>query len=370
MDAVAAATPPAADRRNRPNIFVRTDAVALESCDGVAASGRSTLHGVLALLASPVHYLNSARRSLVAAPCYDADHAHGVWLRLELRLPLQQLIDGAGNGRPGWLRRAFRMDFARSLMIEMEDVDVCDMFEIDGKTVVELVVSELKPSSSVCNAAVALVEQVERNRASVDGPSDLIKLISRVEVKDYAVRRRWNSMHTTCALAILTLLAYYHGCLADLSAAPALRSLSLRAPDFGAGVLHSWNEQVSRGLRACPHDLQLGLGMRSTSVDTNRMTMMLDLDHTCIFGNDGNDLGVVLQLMDKESLLDELYGKLINPNLGDTYRAYKSRGKAIDPVIYTRRPTLISFKSHTHAARIPMRFAAGWHAQGQVHTHA
>jgi hypothetical protein len=46
----------------------------------------------------------------------------------------------------------------------------------------------------------------------------------------------------------------------------------------------------------------------------SRMTLMLDLDKTCLFGNDGNDLGLCLQYMSKgREAVQELYNRIINP---------------------------------------------------------
>jgi len=78
----------------------------------------SVMDSMMELLASPFECLNSARRSLLVAPC-KIEGAQKLWMRLELRMPLQVLVDGAGNGRPGWLRRALRMEIAGVLGIEL-----------------------------------------------------------------------------------------------------------------------------------------------------------------------------------------------------------------------------------------------------------
>ena len=83
---------------------------------------------------------------------------------------------------------------------------------------------------------------------------------------------------------------------------------------------------------------------------------MLDLDHTSLFGNDGNDMGIVLQHMNKSySTLQLLYDKLINPNLRTMFEAYKAQGKEIQVVVYTRRPALLR------------QYAPHWHANGQIY---
>lgn len=70
-----------------------------------------------------------------------------------------------------------------------------------------------------------------------------------------------------------------------------------------------------------------------------RVTLMIDLDFTALYGNDGNDLGLALQWMDKDpSVVEELYAKLINPELKTMYQSYVSMGTEVKVVIYTRRP--------------------------------
>ena len=81
----------------------------------------SVMDSMMELLASPFECLNSARRSLLVAPC-KIEGAQKLWMRLELHMPLQVLVDGAGNGRPGWLRRALRMEIAGVLGIELHQV--------------------------------------------------------------------------------------------------------------------------------------------------------------------------------------------------------------------------------------------------------
>jgi hypothetical protein len=66
---------------------------------------------------------------------------------------------------------------------------------------------------------------------------------------------------------------------------------------------------------------------------------MIDLDFTALYGNDGNDLGLALQWMDKDpSVVEELYAKLINPELQTMYQSYTAMGREVKVVIYTRRP--------------------------------
>ena len=99
----------------------------------------------------------------------------------------------------------------------------------------------------------------------------------------------------------------------------------------------------------------------------NKLTMMLDLDKTALYGNDGNDLGIALQWMDKDySKVKELYRKLINPNLQKAYGHYKKMGKEIQVVIYTRRPQILYYRSCVRHDTMPMRYADDMHSQGQL----
>ena len=103
------------------------------------------------------------------------------------------------------------------------------------------------------------------------------------------------------------------------------------------------------------------------SAADDRMTLVLDLDKTVLYGNDGNDLGVALQWMDKDhSTVEDLYSKLINPNLRATYDKYVESGQKVDVVIYTRRPQIVYYKSCVRQNTVPVRYADDWHAQGQL----
>ena len=100
---------------------------------------------------------------------------------------------------------------------------------------------------------------------------------------------------------------------------------------------------------------------------SNKITLMLDLDKTVLFGNDGNDLGVALQWMDvANSKVQELYSKLINPNLKKMYEFYTESGKEVDVVIYTRRPQIVYYKSCVTSNTVPVRYADDFHGQGQL----
>lgn len=119
------------------------------------------------------------------------------------------------------------------------------------------------------------------------------------------------------------------------------------------------------GLRGQHGDAHVGL---DTQHDSNKITLMLDLDKTVLFGNDGNDLGVALQWMDKDnSKVEQLYKLLINPNLREMYNSYVQRGKDVEVVVYTRRPQIVYYKSCVRQNTVPVRYADDWHGQGQLY---
>jgi len=95
---------------------------------------------------------------------------------------------------------------------------------------------------------------------------------------------------------------------------------------------------------------------------------MLDLDKTCLFGNDGNDLGLSLQWMDKSpQVVRELYRRIVSPSLREAYDSYAAKG-AVDVVIYTRRPQLLKYKSCMTGEVRGLRYDSHWHdSGGQVH---
>ena len=127
-------TAPMHKRSKRPNgLLVKTDSVSLGSSGAAPAleSLSATPHsmsarvwdGATGFLATPRNCLNSARRALYTAP-WEEDGAEKVWLRLELRLGLETLVAGAGNGRLGLLILSLRREFAKVLDLELSQV--CD----------------------------------------------------------------------------------------------------------------------------------------------------------------------------------------------------------------------------------------------------
>jgi len=113
----------------------------------------------LELLGSPLGYVTSARRNVASAPCV-ADGAPKLWVHLELQLPLQTLVGGAGNGRLSGLKSALRLELARSLSVASSQVEVWEILDKGGKTTVELVVSEALPSDDLSRVASDLMDQV------------------------------------------------------------------------------------------------------------------------------------------------------------------------------------------------------------------
>jgi hypothetical protein len=101
----------------------------------------------------------------------------------------------------------------------------------------------------------------------------------------------------------------------------------------------------------------------------NKITLMIDLDKTALYGNDGNDLGVALQWMDKEQAkVEELYRKLINPSLRPMYNSYVKQGKEVEVIVYTRRPQVVYYKSCVRQNTVPVRYADEWHGHdGQLY---
>eukprot|EP00286_Rhodomonas_abbreviata_P023116 CAMPEP_0181296254 /NCGR_PEP_ID=MMETSP1101-20121128/4601_1 /TAXON_ID=46948 /ORGANISM="Rhodomonas abbreviata, Strain Caron Lab Isolate" /LENGTH=507 /DNA_ID=CAMNT_0023401097 /DNA_START=653 /DNA_END=2176 /DNA_ORIENTATION=+ len=88
---------------------------------------------------------------------------------------------------------------------------------------------------------------------------------------------------------------------------------------------------------------------------------LLDLDMTCFWGNDANDLGCAMQWMGKpKPLLHELYSILWNPN---AEVAMREMGKAHDTrvVIYTMRPALLRYNSPFRRECLALRWNPAWH---------
>ena len=96
--------------------------------------------------------------------------------------------------------------------------------------------------------------------------------------------------------------------------------------------------------------------------------IMLDLDKTCLFGNDGNDLGIALQWMESPyEHVQTLYQHLVNPSLRPAFDAFRRQVKNAKVVIYTMRSSLLFYNSNFRGIQIPVQFAPEWHKDGQLY---
>jgi len=120
-----------------------------------------------------------------------------------------------------------------------------------------------------------------------------------------------------------------------------------------------------KGLRSNHGDTGMVLEKLGTN---NKITLMLDLDKTVLYGNDGNDLGVAAQWMDVPfQKVKQLYTKLINPNLRKMYDFYAQSGKEVSVVIYTRRPQIVYYRSCVSQNTVPVRYSDEFHGHGQLY---
>lgn len=170
------------------------------------------------------------------------------------------------------------------------------------------------------------------------------------------------------ALLLVVLPVCIRGVSLSLSSAQFAVDPSLRAPG---------QQSCAPRRLAMPHYLQLQattktntFGLRSPK--KKPLTLMLDLDKTVLYGNDGNDLGVALQWMDRAtnadtSNLEELYALLVNKNLREMYDSYRERGYEVNVVIYTRRPTILTYTSVVNNHKLDARYADEWHSDDQIY---
>ena len=131
-----------------------------------------------------------------------------------------------------------------SLCAFCTQVDVRDVFaQSESKTVVELVASTTTRCVDLSKAASDLMDQIERNRATVDDPSDLMKLVSHVEVKDRGtVRLQWNLKHLVVVIVSIMFLAHYYGVVAFGVGTP---SLGLRGSNTASPNLRGTNRNTN-----------------------------------------------------------------------------------------------------------------------------
>ena len=110
------------------------------------------------------------------------------------------------------------------------------------------------------------------------------------------------------------------------------------------------------------------LASSPAAAQTHETVFMLDLDKCTLFGNDGNDLGIALQWMDRgyDEVLD-LYRLLVNPCVARTYQFLLSQYKAVRVVIYTMRATFLLYRSCFRDAIVPLQWHPEWHRDGQLY---
>lgn len=98
------------------------------------------------------------------------------------------------------------------------------------------------------------------------------------------------------------------------------------------------------------------------------VVMLLDLDKTTIWGNDGNDFGLALQWMEKpKEKLDMLYRTLVSPQVRPAFEQLKWSTEKIDVVLYTRRPALLTYRSCFRRCMIPLRYHKVQRKDGQLY---
>jgi hypothetical protein len=163
--------------------------------------------------------------------------------------------------------------------------------------------------------------------------------------------------------------SYTSSCASVASVDPLITSSASVDLPFLPRLLPSHPYHGSSLPRACTCHCRQSAAVRSQQDKGDKLTLMLDLDKTALYGNDGNDLGIALQWMDKDfSKVQELYRQLINPSLHQVYDFYVQQGKQVEVVIYTRRPQLVYYKSCGSDKTLPVRYAEGWHDdQGQIY---
>jgi len=99
------------------------------------------------------------------------------------------------------------------------------------------------------------------------------------------------------------------------------------------------------------------------------MTLMLDLDKTCLFGNDSNDLALSLQCMGRpQGTVFDLYKRVLSPSIRQAYDSYVAGGREVEVVIYTRRPQLLLYRSVDEDRVVQLKYLPDWHDAGnQLH---
>eukprot|EP00290_Baffinella_frigidus_P021353 CAMPEP_0180192822 /NCGR_PEP_ID=MMETSP0987-20121128/2174_1 /TAXON_ID=697907 /ORGANISM="non described non described, Strain CCMP2293" /LENGTH=475 /DNA_ID=CAMNT_0022147453 /DNA_START=57 /DNA_END=1484 /DNA_ORIENTATION=+ len=95
--------------------------------------------------------------------------------------------------------------------------------------------------------------------------------------------------------------------------------------------------------------------------------VMLDLDKTSLYGNDGNDLPLSLQWQDKpHSVVEQLYKLLVSPNIRPALNLIHGQAEEVTVTIYTRRPQVVHYTSPHRQEPVRLLFNAAWHQGGQL----
>mmetsp|Transcript_16061 Transcript_16061/g.36709 ORF Transcript_16061/g.36709 Transcript_16061/m.36709 type:complete len:524 (-) Transcript_16061:71-1642(-) len=88
----------------------------------------------------------------------------------------------------------------------------------------------------------------------------------------------------------------------------------------------------------------------------------LDIDKCSIYGQDGNDLAIAMQWMQKPfPVLVELYRRLLNPRLKQLFAQLRMTVKRLPVVLYTMRPQLLQYRSACRDERFALRWKTEWH---------
>jgi len=185
-------------------------------------------------------------------------------------------------------------------------------------------------------------------------------------------------MHKRCFIFILTIFSFMspfvrlasatESCMFQPSPPVSLRSQS----DLRANLNNNRarpSKSFSRESITVPHGLQDGTALRWTpAAKIEHATVMLDLDKTCIYGNDGNDLPMALQWADASAdLVCDLYRLLLSPYIKPAVQDIMDSAYRTSIAIYTRRPQTIHYHSNVRRETIDLRFHPEWHTpDGQL----
>eukprot|EP00960_Hanusia_phi_P022578 667897-Hanusia_phi.AAC.1 len=100
----------------------------------------------------------------------------------------------------------------------------------------------------------------------------------------------------------------------------------------------------------------------------SEITLLIDIDKAAIFGNDGNDLGLAFQWMgNSRDSMKELYHRLLNPLLVQTYGFLSRQAKSVRVVVYSMRSSFFLYESAFRETMIPLRWDLSWHDGAQIY---